>query len=162
LHGDPDGRDYLSQLIERTGLSLSRRQTTAFIVSDVMNYEITPEILQPSCSRDHVFRREIVSHDFQAEILSGLDYHLDRLRVGPLHDYDMGGSGFCHHLCLKPTAIHDFQVSDNGNVRKLGAQSANAIRSFGDDQWGARLQPVNPRVQGESCGFESFGDGDEV
>ncbi len=162
LHGNPDCRNDLSQLIERTGLWLSRRHATAFIVSDMMNYEITPEILKPSCSRDHVFRREIVSHDLQAKILSSLDYHLDCLRMGPLHNHDMGSSGFCHHLGLKPTTIHDFQVSDNGNIRKLGAQSANAINSLGDDQWRARLQPVNPRAQGESCGFESFGDGDEV
>ena len=135
----------LSQLIERTGIWPSHcREAAAFIVPDMVNDVIAAEVLQPFCGRDPVLGSEIVTHDFQTEILCGLDHRFDRLRMSALHDHDMGCSRFCCQLSLKPTAIHGFQVSHDGNAGKLGAQSTNTVHSFGDDERSARLNQSTP------------------
>ena len=96
------------------------------------------------------------------KIFSGLHNHLDRLGMRALHHHDVRRPGFCHYFGLKPTAVHGFQVGDDGDLGEFSTQGANAVHSFGDDEGSARLQPVDAGTHGEVRGFESFGDGGDV
>src|SRR5882757_6990069 len=153
----------LSQLIERAGIWFShRRETAAFIVADMVDDVIASQILQPFCGCDPVIGSEIVTHHFQTEILRGLHHRFNRLRMSTLHNHDMRSPRLCGHLGISPAAIHGFQVCHDGNAGKLCAQSTNTVHSFGNDEGSARLQPVDSGTDGDSCGFESFGDRGEV
>ena len=74
----------------------------------------------------------------------------------------LGGAGLGHHLGFEVTAVHGFEIGDNRRVRKSFAQRADAVEAFGEDQRGARFEPVDPGAEGECGGVEGFIDGGEV
>ena len=85
--------------------------------------------------------------------------HFDGFRMRTLHDHYMRCTGLFRQLSFEPTAVHGFQVGHYGNARKLGAKCTNTVHSFGNDEGGPRLQPVDSCTDREPRGFESFGDG---
>ena len=87
---------------------------------------------------------------------------LDGLRMSAGHDDDVRRSRLCHHFGLQVAAIHGLEVSDDGCVREGFAQGAHSMETFRQNQWRARLQPIDSSAHGQRGGFEGFIDVGEV
>ena len=78
-----NGAHNFSQLIERARARMaSSSKAPAFVIADVVDHKIAPEVLKALGRGHFIFSTEIVAHDFDAEVASGFDNRLDGLQDG--------------------------------------------------------------------------------
>lgn len=163
LHWDGDGFDNFAELIERVGHALTGGGDAAsFVVADVVDDVVAAEIFEEFCSCDHVGAAEVVAHDFDSVVYSGLDDTLDCFFMRARHDDDVRGSAFGHHLGFEVAAIHCLQVGDDRSVGKGLPEFANAMKSFGEDERSASLKPIDASAHREGGCFKGFVDVSEI
>jgi hypothetical protein len=127
-------------LIERTGHSLaSGRIPSSFVVTDVVDHEITAQVFEPLCPGDHVLADHLVSHHFATEIRTSFDHTASGFFMSSRHDNDVSRTGLGHHLGFQVAAIHGFEIGNDGRVREFSPQRADAVKSLGKNQRRARF-----------------------
>ena len=127
-----------------------------------MNDVVAAEVFEELRAIDHGLADHVVAHDLATEVSASLNDALDRFRVGAGHHDDVGGARLGHHLGFEVATVHRLQVSDDGRVWKRFPQGADAVQPFGENEWRASLQPIDPGTHGQRGGFEGFIDVGEV
>ena len=93
---------------------------------------------------------------------AGLHDHLEGLLVGAGHHDHVGRAGLGHHLRLQVAAVHRLEVGHDRGLREGLAEGADAVEALGEDERGARLEPVNPCPHGHRGRFQGLIDVREV
>jgi len=115
----------------------------------MVDHVVAAEILEAAGGGHHVRAAEVVAHHAAAEVSARLHDALHRLLVRPRHHHDMRGPGLGHHLGLEVAAVHRLEIGHDRHVRKGRPQGPHAMQALGQDQGGARLQPVDAGPQGD-------------
>jgi len=138
----------------------ARPPKSAHVETNVMNDVIAAEVFELFCTRDGIGHGHVVAHHFRAEIASGFHYQFDSFLMRLTHNYHHASASFGHHFGLEPTAVHGFQVGNDGYLRIAGAQLTNAAHPFGNDQGRADLKPIDSGADRHIGGTNRFSEVD--
>ena len=122
----------------------------------MVDHIVATQLFKALCGCDHIRSPEVISHHLDAKIAAGFDNTLDGFRVSALHDHNMGCASLCHHFGLEVCAIHRLKVSNNRRVRELAAQRTHGVYTFGEQQRGPGLQPVDSSAHRNLSRFQCF------
>ena len=163
MDGDIDSLDDFAELIHRAGHAESASSDApAFVVADVVDDEIAAQVFAELGAGDHVGAAEVITHDLDAMVASGLHNDLQGFFVGAGHHHHVGGAGLGHHLRLKVAAVHRLKVGHDWDVRESLTQGADAVEAFGQNKRRACFEPIHARSHGHRRRFEGLVDIREV
>ena len=78
------------------------------------------------------------------------------------HDNDVRRTSLGHHFGFEVAAIHRLEIGHDGCVRKGFSQGSHTMKTLGQNERCACLEPIHSGTHGECGRFESFVDIGEV